>query len=94
MYHWIQQSLGGLYKSTGVIPDIVIFEKALGNGYAITAIVGKKYYGSSQKVLYSTFWTERIGPTAALKTIEYMKKHKTWLKTARLDRKFKKNGIK
>ena len=26
----------------------------------------------------STFWTERIGPTAALKTIEVMKKLKSW----------------
>ena len=26
----------------------------------------------------STFWTERIGPTAALKTLEIMKKIKSW----------------
>ena len=26
----------------------------------------------------STFWTERIGPTAALKTLEVMEKYKTW----------------
>ena len=26
----------------------------------------------------STFWTERIGPTAALKTLEVMKKIKSW----------------
>ena len=87
-----RQSLGGLYKSTGVIPDIVIFGKALGNGYAITAIVGKKnIMESSQKsFISSTFWTERIGPTAALKTIEYMEKHKTWLKTASIGKKIQK----
>ena len=28
----------------------------------------------------STFWTERIGPTAALKTIEVMEKEKSWEK--------------
>ena len=27
----------------------------------------------------STFWTERIGPTAALKTIELMEDEKSWL---------------
>ena len=26
----------------------------------------------------STFWTERIGPTAALKTLEVMEREKTW----------------
>ena len=28
----------------------------------------------------STFWTERIGPTAALKTLEIMAREKTWEK--------------
>ena len=87
-----RQSLGGLHKSTGVIPDIVIFGKALGNGYAITAIVGKKNVmeSSQRSFISSTFWTERIGPTAALKTIEYMEKHKTWLKTASIGKKIQK----
>jgi len=87
-----RQSLGGLHKSTGVIPDIVIFGKALGNGYAITAIVGKKNImeSSQRSFISSTFWTERIGPTAALKTIEYMEKHKTWLKTASIGKKIQK----
>ncbi len=26
----------------------------------------------------STFWTERIGPTAALKTLEVMEREKSW----------------
>ena len=26
----------------------------------------------------STFWTERIGPSAALKTLEIMEREKTW----------------
>ena len=46
---------------------------------------------SSQKSFISrTFWTERIGPTAALKTIEFMEKHKTWLKTASIGEKIQK----
>ena len=32
----------------------------------------------------STFWTERIGPTAALKTLEIMEKNKTWIEVKRL----------
>ena len=32
---------GGLHKKFGVYPDISMFGKALGNGYAITGILGK-----------------------------------------------------
>ena len=37
-----RQTFGGLHKIYGVNPDIAWFGKALGNGYAITAIIGKK----------------------------------------------------
>ena len=37
-----RQTLGGIYKDYKVIPDIVNYGKAMGNGYAINAIVGKK----------------------------------------------------
>ncbi len=75
-----RQTYGGLHKSTKVIPDIAIFGKALGNGYAITAIVGKKdvMQAADKSFISSTFWTERIGSVAALKTLEYMKKYQTW----------------
>tara|TARA_B100000700_G_C15034302_1_gene852063 strand:- start:1464 stop:2783 length:1320 start_codon:yes stop_codon:yes gene_type:complete len=75
-----RQSYGGLHKIYGVEPDIAIFGKALGNGYAINAIVGKeKYMRFAEKTfISSTFWTERIGPTAALKTLEEMQRKKSW----------------
>ena len=34
---------GGLHLLINVIPDIAIFGKALGNGYAITAVLGKDF---------------------------------------------------
>ena len=37
-----RERAGGIYKSVGLKPDIVVYGKALGNGYAISAIVGKK----------------------------------------------------
>ena len=51
-------------------PDIVIYGKTIGNGYALTAVVGKQsVMDAAQKTfISSTFWTERIGPTASLKT--------------------------
>jgi len=75
-----RQNLGGLHKIYKVDPDIAIFGKALGNGYGITAVIGRKnVMEAAQKTfISSTFWTERIGPCAALKTIEIMEKNKTW----------------
>ena len=59
---------------------MAMFGKTLGNGYAITAVVGRReVMESAQKTfISSTFWTERIGPTAALKTLEIMKKEQSW----------------
>jgi glutamate-1-semialdehyde 2,1-aminomutase len=77
-----RQSFGGLHKIYGVEPDMAMFGKALGNGYAITAIIGTKNIMEAAQTTFisSTFWTERIGPTAALKTLEVMEKVKSWEK--------------
>ena len=75
-----RQSNGGLHKVYGVEPDMAVFGKALGNGYAITAVIGKKGVMdiAQSTFLSSTFWTERIGPTAAIKTLEVMDRIKSW----------------
>ena len=75
-----RQTFGGLHKYYKVEPDLAIFGKAMGNGYAIDAVIGKKKVMkfASQTFISSTFWTERIGPTAALKTLEVMKRIKSW----------------
>ncbi|NCY20347.1 aminotransferase class III-fold pyridoxal phosphate-dependent enzyme [bacterium] len=75
-----RETYGGLHLKYGVDPDMAMFGKALGNGYAITAVIGKReVMETAQKTfISSTFWTERIGPTAALKTLEVMKKKASW----------------
>ena len=75
-----RQSLGGIHKIYGVEPDMAVFGKALGNGYAVTAIIGRREVmeASQSTFISSTFWTERIGPTAALKTLEIMEREKSW----------------
>jgi glutamate-1-semialdehyde 2,1-aminomutase len=64
-----RQTFGGLHKLYGVEPDMAMFGKALGNGYAITATIGRREImeAAQSTFISSTFWTERIGPTAALK---------------------------
>ncbi len=75
-----RQTFGGLHQLYGVEPDMAMYGKTLGNGYAITAVVGKRaVMEAAQKTfISSTFWTERIGPTAALKTLEVMEREKSW----------------
>ena len=75
-----RQTFGGLHKQYGVEPDMAMFGKALGNGYAITATIGRRSVmeAAQSTFISSTFWTERIGPTAALKTLEVMEKLQSW----------------
>ncbi len=75
-----RQTFGGLHKLYGVEPDLAIFGKALGNGYAITATIGRREVmeAAQSSFISSTFWTERIGPSAALKTLEVMEREKSW----------------
>lgn len=75
-----RQTLGGLHKLYGVEPDMAVFGKALGNGYAITAMIGRREImeAAQSTFISSTFWTERIGPVAGLKTLEVMQREKSW----------------
>jgi glutamate-1-semialdehyde 2,1-aminomutase len=75
-----RETFGGIFKKYNVEPDMTMFGKTIGNGYALTAVVGKReIMEAAQKTfISSTFWTERIGPTAALKTLEVMEKIKSW----------------
>jgi glutamate-1-semialdehyde 2,1-aminomutase len=75
-----RESFGGLHLNYGVEPDMAMFGKALGNGYAITATIGRRSVmeAAQSTFISSTFWTERIGPSAALKTLEVMERERSW----------------
>ncbi len=75
-----RQTFGGLHKLYGIEPDMAMFGKALGNGYAITATIGRREImeAAQSTFISSTFWTERIGPAAGLKTLEVMERMKSW----------------
>jgi glutamate-1-semialdehyde 2,1-aminomutase len=75
-----RQTFGGLHKLFGVEPDMAMFGKALGNGYAITAVIGRREVMEAAQTSFisSTFWTERIGPTAALATLKVMERERSW----------------
>jgi len=66
---------GGAHLLYRVTPDIAVFAKAMSNGYPMAAIIGiaDAMEAAQDSFISSTYWTERIGPTAALSTI---RKHK------------------
>ncbi len=70
----------GLHKKYGVYPDMTIYSKTMGNGYVIAAVIGKKEImdAAQGSWISSTFWTDRIGPTAALAALDVMEKTKSW----------------
>ena len=69
-----RRTLGGLHLHYGVEPDLATFGKTLGNGYAITAVIGREEVMQAAQTTFisSTFWTERIGPAAALAALSAM----------------------
>lgn len=75
-----RETYGGIYKKFNVEPDMAMYGKTIGNGYALTAVVGRRSVMEAAQTTFisSTFWTERIGPTAALKTLEVMEKMNSW----------------
>lgn len=62
---------GGAHLKLGFKPDIAVFSKALGNGFPISAVIGKKWVMQSAQEAFitSTNWTERVGNVAALAMI-------------------------
>jgi glutamate-1-semialdehyde 2,1-aminomutase len=77
-----RETYGGIHLKYKIYPDIAMFGKAIGNGYALTAIIGKKKIMNESKNTFisSTFWSERIGYAAALATLKEMKRIQSWKK--------------
>lgn len=77
---------GGAHLTLGVHPDIAVFAKAISNGYPMAAIIGteKVMQVAQDSFISSTYWTERIGPAAALATIEKYRKFKVHQHLARM----------
>ena len=87
-----RKSYGGLHKIYNVKPDMAIFGKALGNGYAITAVLGKKEIMEcvQNTFISSTFWTERIGSVAGLETLKIMEEIESWKLIDKIGKNIKK----
>jgi glutamate-1-semialdehyde 2,1-aminomutase len=91
-----RETYGGIFQKFKVEPDMVMFGKTIGNGYALTAVVGKRSVmeAAQSTFISSTFWTERIGPTAALTTLKVMEQKKSWEKITETGMKMQKGWLK
>lgn len=71
-------SMGGAQKVFGVTPDLSTFGKAMANGYAVAALVGKKEFMSvfaDKAFLSSTFFPNSDAQVASLATIAFLEKY-------------------
>jgi glutamate-1-semialdehyde aminotransferase len=64
-------TLGGAHLLYGLEPDLAVFAKSLGNGHPMAAVIGRAsaMAGAADSFISSTYWTESVGPVAALATI-------------------------
>jgi glutamate-1-semialdehyde 2,1-aminomutase len=89
-------NLGGIHLTLEVNPDIAIFAKAMGNGYPIAAIIGKREIMdiAQDTFISSTMWTERLGFVAGLSSIKKMEQHSVQEKLMDYGKKIKTGWLK
>ena len=70
-----RMNIGGIHELYDVYPDIVVYGKAMSNGFPMAAIIGRREIMNmaQESFISSTYWTERIGPAAAIATITKMR---------------------
>ena len=83
--------LGGAQSYYGVTPDLSIFAKAMGSGYPISAVVGKREWMeliADSKVIHAgTMNTSNPTVAAALATIEVLEREQPYERMYSLGRK-------
>ncbi len=79
---------GGSHLALGVNPDLATFAKVLGNGHPIGAVIGTRdvMEAAQTSFISSTYWTEGVGPTAALAAINKMERVRVWEYVAEVGR--------
>ena len=66
----------GALPALDVTPDIVVYAKALSNGFPFAAIIGKEdvMAAADNSFISSSYWTDGVGPAAALAVLEKMQR--------------------
>lgn len=68
--------LGGAQERFGVLPDLATYAKAISNGYAMGAVVGRREVMQVAADLFisSTYWSDAVGLAAALATLRELRR--------------------
>lgn len=75
-------ALGGAQESLGIVPDLATFSKALGNGFPIAAITGKRKIMENvadKLTISATFNANPLSIAAALATLEELERGGAYL---------------
>ncbi|MBI1378230.1 MAG: aminotransferase class III-fold pyridoxal phosphate-dependent enzyme [Frankiales bacterium] len=67
----LRLNTGGVHLTYGVDPDVAVFAKALANGFPMAAIIGVESVmeTAQRSFVSSSYWTELVGPVAAIATL-------------------------
>ena len=68
-------NFGGAHLLFNLKPDIAVFAKGISNGFPMAAIIGRKEIMevAQDTFISSSYWTDRVGPVAALATLKKIK---------------------
>lgn len=82
---------GGAHKVLGVEPDMATFAKAMTNGFPLSVVIGRGEVmeAAQDTFISSTFYTERVGLAATLKSIECYERDRVWERQIEVGRKVK-----
>lgn len=69
----------GISTNIGLKPDLVVYAKAISNGIPFGVVVGEKgvMEQSESSFISSSYWTDGLGPAAALAVLRKMQREKT-----------------
>ncbi len=67
----------GAAPGLGITPDIAVYAKAMSNGFPSGAVVGRNevMQGADSSFISSSYWTDGVGPAAALACVRKMRRH-------------------
>lgn len=66
----------GALSGLGIEPDIVVYAKAMSNGFPFGAVIGREEImdAAAASFISSSYWTDGVGTAAALAVLEKMKR--------------------
>lgn len=70
-------SAAGVQPMVGITPDMAVFAKSISNGYPMGAVVGRRdvMEPAARMFISSTNWSDPIGLTAAITTVQEVEAH-------------------